>query len=393
MVINEYGIIDFQYIAAGAAILGSGGGGSYYDAVNILEALSNSGWQGTVQVRDYDGMTNCCVLALMGSPDAADNLTLADIEYSITNTVNLFQATTKATLGCVIAVEIGPINSLVPLIAALLSNNNVWVIDGDGAGRAVPELAQTIYSGTATLAVSPCALANNAEAASNIQSAALNAATATHLEALAGGIVAAFGSFSGIALWPSNANNDYALMGNYLTGTLSQTRMLGQFLLNDSSPPATTAVAAQIAMITGRSAKAIVTNFYITAITQATTSASLDAGIIRLDNTPDQINSTQTYYIYNLNENLIMYSNQSSQPAIIAPDSICYYSESTGRGFSNATSDLATYFDRGAGSSTGNVVSIIKVAAAPQFYNATGVINSFAGLLRNIGYAGVLPYA
>lgn len=393
MVINEYGVIDFQYIAAGAAILGSGGGGSYYDAVNILEALSNSGWKGSVQVRDYDGMTNCCVLALMGSPDAADNLTLADIEYSITNTVNLFQATTGATLGCVIAVEIGPINSIVPLIAALLSNNALWVIDGDGAGRAVPELPQTIYSGSATLAVSPCALANNAEAPGNIQSAALNAPSATHLEALAGGIVAAFGSYSGITLWPSNGNNGYALTGNYLAGTLSQTWMLGQYLLNASRPPTTAAVAAQIATLTGRAATAIATNFYITAITQATTSASLDAGIIRLDNTPDQATSTQTCYIYNLNENLIMYSSLSSQPDIIAPDSICYYSESTGRGFSNATSDLATYFDAGTGHNTGNTVSIIKVAAAPQFYNAKGVIASFAGLLRAIGYAGVLPYA
>ena len=257
----------------------------------------------------------------------------------------------------------------------------------------MPELPQTIYSGNATLAVSPCTLANNAGAANNIQSAALNAATATHVEALAGGIVTAFGSFSGIALWPSNATNDYALTGNYLAGTLSQTWALGQYLLVASSPPDTAAVAAQITTLTGRTATAIATNFYITAITQATTSASLDAGIIRLDNTPDQATSTETCYIYNLNENLIMYSSLSSQPNIIAPDSICYYSESTGRGFSNATSDLATYFDTGTGHSTGNAVSIVKVAAAPQFYNATGVVASFAGLLRAIGYAGVLPYA
>ena len=330
----------------------------------------------------------------MGSPDVADNLTLADIECSITNTINLYQGATGETLGCVIAVEIGAINSIVPLIAALLSNNAIqWVVNGDGAGRAVPELPQTTYSGSATLAASPCALANDASEVATVQSATLTAATAAQIETLAGGIVSAFGSFSGIALWPSTASNGYALTGSYIAGTLAQVWALGQYLLLAPGPPTTADVATQIITLTGRVATSILTNFYITAVTQSTTSASLDAGIIRLDNTPDQASSTETHYIYNLNENLIMYSSLSSAPDIIAPDSICYYSESTGRGFSNASDDLATYFDVSAGKSTGLVVSIIKVEAVVEFYQSTGVVASFAGLLRNIGYAGALPYS
>ncbi|MEQ6341628.1 MAG: DUF917 domain-containing protein [Gammaproteobacteria bacterium] len=393
MAVHEYGITDFQYISAGAAILASGGGGSYRDAVNVIEELANS-WNGTVQVQEYDGATNCCVMAMMGSPDAADSLTLADIEYSITNTINLFERATGATLGCVIPVEIGPINSIVPLIAASMSNNTIqWVVDGDGAGRAVPELPQTTYSGSALLAASPCALANDAETTTASQSATLNAATAAQIETLAGGIVSAFGSVSGIALWPSNASNGYALTGNYIAGTLAQAWTLGQFLLTAPSPYSTAEVTAQITGITGRTATPTLTNFYITAVTQSTTNASLDTGIIRLDNTPDQDSSTETHYIYNLNENLIMYSSLSNVPDIIAPDSICYYSESTGFGFSNATDDLAVYFDSSTGKSTGKTVSVIKVEAAEEFYMSSGVVASFAGLLRNIGYAGALPYS
>lgn len=52
MAVREYGITDFQYIAAGAAILASGGGGSYSDAVNVLRELADTGWKGTVPVRD-----------------------------------------------------------------------------------------------------------------------------------------------------------------------------------------------------------------------------------------------------------------------------------------------------------------------------------------------------
>lgn len=392
MSVYEYGIIDFQYIATGTAILASGGGGSYNDAVNVIEALANSGWSNTVRVQDYDGKTNCAVLALMGSPDAADSLTLADMVYSIVNTTNAYQSATGFTLGCIIPVEIGPINSIVPLIAAAVSNNGIWVVNGDGAGRAVPELPQTTYSGNATLAVSPCVLANDAKESAAIESAVLNSATAAQVETLAGGVVAAFGNFSGITLWSSNSTNNYALTGNYIPGTLTQAWALGKFLLTAATPPITSEVAAQITEITGRSAAAIVTNFYITSVTQSTTSASLDTGIIRLDNTPDPANSTATYTIYNLNENLIMYASLSNTPSIIAPDSICYYSESTGLGFSNASDDLAVYFDANSGLSTGKAVSIIKINAASELYNAPGVVTSFATLLRNIGYAGALPY-
>lgn len=152
-------------------------------------------------------------------------------------------------------------------------------------------------------------------------------------------------------------------------------------------------MAGQEYGIIDRAATPAVTNFYITAVTQSTTSGSLDTGIIRLDNTPDQISSTETHFLYNLNESLIMYSSLNSVPDIIAPDSICYYSESSGRGFSNSTDDLGGYFDPATGKSTGRTVSVIKVDAAPELSKATGVAASFAGLLRRIGYAGALPYS
>ncbi|MEN3156935.1 hypothetical protein ABC502_00965 [Alkalimonas sp. NCh-2] len=63
----------------------------------------------------------------------------------------------------------------------------------------------------------------------------------------------------------------------------------------------------------------------------------------------------------------------------------------TGRGFSNASDDLALYYDATTGQSTGVPVSVIRVQTAAQLYQATGVLSSFSGLLRNIGYAGALP--
>ncbi len=393
MGIHAYGLDDFDAIAAGAAVLASGGGGSYHDARAILQELRQRGWRGIVQVRDYDGATNACVLAIMGSPDAADSLTLTAIENSIRNTVRVLEIGTGAALGCFIPVEIGPINSLVPLIGAALSQGTVWVVDGDGAGRAVPQLPQTTFTGNPLLVPCPCALASDAKEPRAVESALLHAATAAKVEVLAGGVVGGFGGYSGIAMWPSNACNGHALVGSYIAGTLEQVRVLGRFLRTASNPPASAEVAAMISLITGRAASVVVANFYMTAVTQSTSSASLDSGVIRLDNTIDPVHSTQTHYLYNLNENLIMYSASSTAPDIVAPDSICYYSESTGRGFSNASDDLAEYFNVATGKSTGKTVSIIQVRAAEKLCSTPGVLVSFAALLRNLGYAGALPSA
>ncbi|MEN3156936.1 DUF917 family protein [Alkalimonas sp. NCh-2] len=344
MEVQTFELADFYAVAAGAAVLASGGGGGYQDAQAILNQLAATGWSGTVRVQSYDGMTNACVLAIMGSPNAAESLSLEAVTQAARNTLSVFNASTGARLGCLIPVEIGPINSLVPLIAAALLPGSLWVVDGDGAGRAVPELPQTTFGGSLTLPASPAALASDQAVAAEVESAVLNARTASQLETLAGGVVAAFGGYSGIALWPSISSNGFPLKGSYIEGTLSQAKALGQRLLSATKPLSTAEVAQAISQITGRVATALVSNFYITSVTQSTTSASLDCGLIRLDNSPVPSQSTQTHILYNLNENLIMYSSSSSAPDAIAPDSICYYSEGTGRGFSNASDDRARFF-------------------------------------------------
>ncbi|RZJ10818.1 MAG: DUF917 family protein [Acidovorax sp.] len=392
--VYSYGLTDFQAIATGAAVLASGGGGSYTDACSIVQELANQGFSGTVKVQDYDGATPACVLAIMGSPDAASSLDLAAIQNSISNTLAVQQGMTGLQVGALIPVEIGPINSLVPLIGAAMSNGSVWVVNGDGAGRAVPELPQTTFTSPSGPAPSPAVLASDAPTLVAAQYAVLGSATASGIESLAGGVVGGFGGYSGIAMWPSNATNQFALSGSYIEGSLEQARALGLQMLEAVTPLSTNDVATAIQNLTGRAASAVVTNFFITSVTQSTSSAtSLDSGIIRLDNAQDPSQSTATHYLYNLNENLIMYSSSSTAPDIIAPDSICYYSESTGRGFSNANDDLAVYFDATTGRSTGKVVSVIAVQTAPQLYNTPGVVASFAGLLRKIGYAGGMPPA
>ncbi len=171
-----------------------------------------------MQVQDYDGATNACVLAIMGSPDSADNLTLTAVQNFINNTVAVMQAYTGMQPGAFIPVEIGPINSLVPLIGAAMSGGSIWVVNGAGAGRAVPELPQTTFTAPTGPAPIPAVLASDASTLVAAEYAVLGSATASGIESLAGGVVGGFGGYSGIAMWPSNAGNQFALSGSYSPG-------------------------------------------------------------------------------------------------------------------------------------------------------------------------------
>ena len=379
---SAFGITDFTYVAAGAAVLGSGGGGSYTDALAVLAELAQTQFD-PVPVKAYDGTSRGCVLAMMGSPDQGQSLTLQDVKGAIYNTALAMQNAIGGPFSCVIPVEVGALNSLIPLIAGTM-NSEFYVVDGDGCGRAVPELVNTTYAASSQLAVSPCILGNQQINPEQAQSVVMNVATADQAEALARGVVTAdFGSIAGLAAWPTLDWNGYALQGNYIPGTLSQAWALGQYLLNNT-PLTTAQVSAAIQGITGRSATTIATNFYITNVSQ-TTGGGFDTGVVRLDNAPAGSPSTATYFLYNLNESLILYAANEGAPVALAPDSICYYSESTGRGFSNAQDDLDPFIG------TSLKVSLIQVPTAPQLYQAPGVLAGFAALLQKMGYAGPMP--
>ena len=378
-----FGITDFYYVAAGAAVLGSGGGGSYTDALGVLGELSKVQFA-PVPVQPYPGKVNACVLAMMGSPDAGQSLHLKDIEGAIVNSMQALVNASASQYNWVAPVELGALNSMVPLIAGTMTPG-LTVVDGDGCGRAVPQLVNTTYSGAAALLVSPCVLGNQATDPGQAQTTVLNVSTTEQAETLARGVVTAdFGSIAGLAAWPSLASNQFALSGNYIEGTLSQAWILGQYMVESPSPLTAAEVANCIQGISGRTTSIIASGLYITQVSQ-TTAGGFDTGIVRLDNAPAGQPSTATYYLYNTNESLLLYSSAASAPVAIAPDSICYYSESTGRGFSNAADDLAPYLG------TSQQVSLLTVAALPQLTQAAGVMEAFAALLLKVGYGGPLP--
>eukprot|EP00164_Ancoracysta_twista_P002639 GFYU01003512.1.p1 GENE.GFYU01003512.1~~GFYU01003512.1.p1 ORF type:complete len:988 (+),score=307.90 GFYU01003512.1:88-3051(+) len=131
--------VDIEYIAIGAGILGTGGGGDpYIGRVRALEMLR----QGKViRVMSPDMLTakDAVVhVAMMGAPGVMTEKLPSGEESMIS--VNAMQKTLpggkKVTaIGCA---EVGGVNSMEPMIVS--AKTGLPVVDADGMGRAFPEL-------------------------------------------------------------------------------------------------------------------------------------------------------------------------------------------------------------------------------------------------------------
>lgn len=382
----SYNIDDLEKIATGAAIIGSGGGGSYDDALDVIEQMRTAvpGFKAIVETDFDDSKGSAMVLAMEGSPNAGSTLNYSDIMTAITNTQAVQVQQFGKTTNYVIPVEVGALNSLIPLLAAG-AGLYPKVIDGDGAGRAVPQLTDLIFgvTGNAPLSCGPGMLAN--ASATDIQTAVLNGNNAAEVEDLTRGVVSdSFGSLAGLAAWCSLPNGGYN--GNFIKGTMGTAWSLGDYLLSASTPPSTADVAAKITSLTGQPTQVLLANGKLVDVSE-TTSGGFDAGVATLTGTDQKTGTPATFTIYNLNENLLCFSDQQTAPVGVAPDLIMFYSETTGFGFSNAQNDLEKYLN------TGSSVSLIRMKAYPQMYATKPVMDSWTSLLRDIGFAGAMPTA
>ncbi|MBV7273888.1 DUF917 family protein [Clostridium sp. PL3] len=147
---------DMEYIIQGAAFLGSGGGGGIEDAHIIEENIfTNTSYVEIKNVSDVKSGESGAVVALMGAPSALKES--ADFT-SPKRAFELLQQIKGNNFSYCLPIEVGAVNSLVPMLVA--SQLGIPVIDADGAGRAVPQLETTTLA-MANISPSPAALVNS----------------------------------------------------------------------------------------------------------------------------------------------------------------------------------------------------------------------------------------
>ena len=152
---KELQLSDACAVALGAGILGTGGGGNTYLGRIWLETefrARNVSCR-VIEADEVDDSAVVCAIGTMGAPTVGiEKIPRGD---ELENTVRVLESHIGSSFEAIIIGEIGGANALKPLICAL--QMDLPVVDGDGMGRAFPELQMDSFA-IGGLDLSPLAL-------------------------------------------------------------------------------------------------------------------------------------------------------------------------------------------------------------------------------------------
>lgn len=130
-----------QLIVNGASFLASGGGGGVASANDVItNILSFTDEVTVVEKSDINDMDELLVICGVGAPDAPD----LNFKNSPADGLVGLQSMTGKTYTHVLPIEVGAMNSMIPLLAC--AKLNIPFVDGDGAGRSVPQMDMCTYA-------------------------------------------------------------------------------------------------------------------------------------------------------------------------------------------------------------------------------------------------------
>ena len=353
-------------IITGGLFIGCGGGGAKEDAETIkkqildaIEKLETKSLNITNINPNFNNSTELksgSVVAMMGSPDALvsdEDYTAAERSFKyLSNYLN-----EKFNFTC--AIEVGGVNSLIPiLVAAQCSKEKpVSVVDGDGGKRAVPQLELTTYGipvdAKPLIPIAPTALAND-KINSNIKyhietiiDCEINPDEAVIVEEIARNVLTSsnFGNVCGISFYPFLSKNFSLKLIQKATiyDSLSVTHQVGlnlNKLLNEKES-ITEYIKKRAAEDSNSALKEIFPTFKIEKIFYGrfnrfvsndqglkafrnSKSTGFDYGTIIID---EWSNPNEQLSIYFENENLIAKDNKKTLPWAMGPDMICYLTD------------------------------------------------------------------
>lgn len=300
--LNDEEVRDLVY---GAAFLGSGGGGSFEIGKLFGEAL--------IKLEKKPALVNVdaladhrvgSVVAGIGSPKELQDT--KSLMIAIDNAVKRMSTVINKKYDFAIVVESG-LNMLVTLMYA--AEYGLYVPNGDGVGRAVPELAMTSFA-QANIPISPVVIASRGE---NPTVSVLYAKQAGEIEQLARPILGTplYDNLGGLALWTTTAlklKQEDSFFKETFTTAINIGRAIRSGIQDN------TAIEKLLEEL-GEDAQLLAFG-KITAI-EETTKGGFDFGKV-IFKTSDEI-----YTIYVLNENLLM-TDSKNRPVAMAPDLISY---------------------------------------------------------------------
>jgi uncharacterized protein len=382
-----------EALIVGGCFFGSGGGGTLTSAKNLLKHFRDGDFYPTTQVRvvpaeaAIDG--DSVVVAYMGAPALINDAKYPTGPAKAVELVLQRLARQNRELKYIVPPESGALGFLVACLVA--AKHGLSVVDGDGAGRAVPSLPMLTFAAECVppnpaFVVSQDGLAVelDVEAPEGSGSHRHQQDVATIVEHMLRPIVSEpeFGQFGGLATWIMSPT----LLQKALKvkGTLSRALGLGQAILDGE-------LATSDGLLEYLRGECGVRAFLLCRGTlqagSLTSTGGFDLGRIEIQH---GVGRTMSLY---QNESLIAWDSSLGHPLAMAPDSIAYFLEdNVQRVASNG--DLVATDGSLLPESRGARVALIGMAADPALRQLSGaeeeglIMRSFMTQLGVMGYHG-----
>ena len=221
--ITEIRVEDMENIALGGAFLGTGGGGDPYIGKLMAEqAIRKSG---PVLVLDVDSLSDDALVvpvAMMGAPTVMlEKLPRGDEANSALSSLENYLGREADAVFCI---EAGGLNSTIPIAVAAAAG--LPIVDGDGMGRAFPEL-QMVSMTMHDIAACPMVMADEKG-----NSLILNTVDNLSTEKFARSITVEMGGAGLIALYPMTGAEAKAAI---LRGSISLIYSIGRIIQVEQS--------------------------------------------------------------------------------------------------------------------------------------------------------------
>jgi DUF917 family protein len=275
-------------------------------------------------------------------------------------------------------VEIGSWNSLAPFAIAL--EFGIPVVNGEGAGRAVPTLDLTRLSYVSS---NPTVIASQGDDYDNAKKIGLYVDDVDTVQALADAILtstsAGFDSIGGVGLWPLKGSDMKNLV---IPNTYSKIILpAGQILRDayrDDSPyryVVDHTVGAQL-----------IVHGIVTAKSLATSNA-LDLLNVTV-NGWDQDHQPVTVVVYGMNENLFVFRDNKALPAIVSPDMSCWATMTQPQKGSNSSSMLGVQPLDNSNIQPGMDVILVGIPSNTITTSDQKMLKRWKETMKPLGYAG-----
>lgn len=221
-------LADLEDFVRGAALLGAGGGGDPYIGRLILERELSAGT--SLDILSLDELADDALVVsvcVMGAPTVM--IEKVPSVTALENALRRVEQTVGRRADALIPLEIGGINSIVPLV--LGARMGLPIVNADGMGRAFPEL-QMVTFGIYGNGISPFVVTNE-----HGESVMISALSNKAGERLARSVTAEMGGAAHVALYPmTGAETKRTAVRDTLTVALETGRAIGRARAQGQQP-------------------------------------------------------------------------------------------------------------------------------------------------------------